>query len=179
MNLEEKTKLRNLIYKGRILDFYNDTITLPNGKEAMREYVDHKGGSGILAIDNQDYVYLVEQFRYPYGEIVMEIPAGKIDDNEDYLSCAIRELQEETGIMAKDIIDLGVIYPSPGYTNEPLHIYVAKHFAQGDSNCDDGEFINLVRISFSEALDMVMSGKIKDSKTCIAILKYNVIKNNA
>ena len=113
MDCREYTKKRNLIYKGRILDLYNDEVELADGSEAMREYVRHSGGSSVIAVDEQDYVYLVEQFRYPYGEMLLEIPAGKLNEGESPYDCALRELKEEVGLSAHNIIDLGVIYPSP------------------------------------------------------------------
>ncbi|MDE5616328.1 MAG: NUDIX hydrolase [Clostridia bacterium] len=114
MDCQEKTKQEKLIYKGRILSLYNDDVILADGSESAREYVHHNGGSGVLAVDKEGYVYLVEQFRYPYREMLLEIPAGKVDKGESAYDCAIRELKEEVGLTAKSLVDLGLIYPSPG-----------------------------------------------------------------
>lgn len=178
MDKTEKTLQQNLIYKGRILDLYNDNIELADGSTSQREYIKHNGGSGVLAIDSDDYIYLVEQYRYPYGELLLEIPAGKVDKNESFAECAVRELQEETGLIAQEIQSLGIVYPSPGYTNEPLHIFLAQGLEQGQANLDEGEIIDVVKILFSDALDMVMQGRIADAKTSIAILKLAVIRSN-
>lgn len=176
MDCEEKIKTKNLIYDGRILQLYNDEITLPNGKEAKREYVNHSGGSGILAVDKDELCYFVEQFRYPYGKMLLEIPAGKLNQGEDRKLCAIRELKEEVGMTSTCIVDLGVIYPTPAYTNEPLSIFLATELTKGDNNLDDGEFLNVVVLPFEKALEMVMNNEIFDSKTIIAILKYAQIR---
>lgn len=172
MDCSEKTKKENLIYKGRILSLYNDEVLLADGSESKREYVHHNGGSSVLAVDKDNYIYLVEQFRYPYRENVLEIPAGKVDVGETSYDCAIRELKEEVGLSAKSLVDLGLIYPSPGYTDEPLHIYLATDFEVGENKLDEHELLNVKRIKFDEALDMVKKNIIKDSKTVVAILRY-------
>ncbi|MDE6475178.1 MAG: NUDIX hydrolase [Clostridia bacterium] len=174
MNCEEKTKKQNLIYKGRILTLYNDEVTLADGSESRREYVHHSGGSSVLAIDQEGFVYLVEQFRYPYREMLLEIPAGKLEVGESAYDCALRELKEEVGLTAESLVDLGVIYPSPGYTDEPLHIFFATSFAVGENKPDEHELINVKRIKFEDALNMVETNQIKDAKTVTAILRYAV-----
>ncbi len=174
MNCEEKTKKQNLIYKGRILSLYNDEVVLADGSESQREYVHHNGGSSVLAVDKDGYVYLVEQFRYPYREMLLEIPAGKLEEGESAYDCAIRELKEEVGLTADSLIDLGLIYPSPGYTDEPLHIFLATEFTVGENHLDDHELLNVKKIKFDEALQMVKSNQIKDAKTVTAILRYAV-----
>lgn len=172
MNCEEKTKKENLIYKGRILELYNDEVSLADGSESMREYVRHNGGCGVLAVDGDGYAYLVEQFRYPYREMLLEIPAGKLEVDEKPYDCAVRELREETGIVANDLIYLGVFYPSPGYTDEPLHIFIAKSFTQGEACLDEHELLNLKKIKLQDALQMVYDNVIRDAKTVIALLRY-------
>ncbi len=179
MDCREYTKKRNLIYKGRILDLYNDEVELADGSEAMREYVRHSGGSSVIAVDEQDYVYLVEQFRYPYGEMLLEIPAGKLNEGESPYDCALRELKEEVGLSAHNIIDLGVIYPSPAYTDEPLHIYYAKDFKVGEYCLDEHELLNVKKVKFDKAVDMVCNNVIKDAKTVTAILKVVLMRTRA
>ena len=177
MDCKETTKKERLIYKGRILELYNDDVSLADGSEAMREYVHHNGGCGVLAVDKDGYIYLVEQFRYPYREMLLEIPAGKVDKGETAYDCAVRELKEEVGLTAVSLTDWGVIYPSPGYTDEPLHIYLATEFEVGENRPDDHELLNIRKIKFSEALEMVNRNEIRDAKTIVAILKYAVTGN--
>ena len=131
MDCKETTKKENLIYKGRILSLYNDEVVLADGSESTREYVHHNGGSSVLAVDKEGYIYLVEQFRYPYREMIFEIPAGKVEKSESAYDCAIRELKEEVGLTARSLTDLGVIYPTPAYTDEPLRIFLATDFEVG------------------------------------------------
>ena len=176
MDCREYTKKRKLIYKGRILSLYNDEVTLADGSESMREYVKHSGGSGVLAVDDEGYIYLVEQFRYPYGEMLLEIPAGKRDGEESPYDCAIRELREEVGLYADSLIDLGLIYPTPAYTDEPLHIFLATKFQVGENSLDDHELLNVRKIKFEDAMQMIEKNEIRDAKTLVSILRYAAMK---
>lgn len=171
MGYEEKEVKANVVYKGKILTLRVDDILTPDGKNAKREYVEHRGGAGILAIDKEGYVYLVKQYRYAYREELLEIPAGKLEEGEPAITTAMRELEEETGLKGK-IEEFGLLYPTPGYTNEPLYIFIATDLETSEQHLDEGEFLDVVRLPFIEAYDMVISGKIKDGKTCFAILKY-------
>ena len=172
MDCKEYTKKQNLIYKGRILSLYNDEVLLADGSESKREYVHHNGGSSVLAVDKEGYIYLVEQYRYPYHEMLLEIPAGKVNIGESSYDCGMRELKEETGLCAKSLKDLGLIYPSPGYTDEPLHIFYTEDFEVGESHLDEHELLNLRRIKLDDALNMIKDNTIRDSKTVVAILRY-------
>ena len=174
MDCEEKTKKQNLIYKGRILSLYNDEVTLADGSESNREYVHHNGGSSALAVDKEGYVYLVEQFRYPYREMLLEIPAGKLEAGESAYDCAMRELKEEVGLTVSSLIDLGLIYPTPAYTDEPLHIFLATDFTIGENHLDEHELLNVKKIKLDDALRMVERNEIRDAKTVTAILRYAV-----
>ena len=144
---------------------------LPNNEKGTREYIEHPGGVGILAINN-GFVYLVEQYRYPFKTDLLEIPAGKLDKNEDPEKAAKRELKEELGLVAKNLVHLGDIYPSVGYTNEIIHLYFTNDFDQEVQNLDSDEFINIKKISLKEFDLIIKNNKIKDAKTIAAYLMY-------
>jgi ADP-ribose pyrophosphatase len=171
LNLDEKTVKENVIYNGRIISLSNDTVELPNGKNASREVVKHPGGVGIVALTEKGEVLLVNQFRYPYKAQILEIPAGKLTPGEDPLECGKRELREETGAAAEEYTSLGRLFPSPGYTNEIIYMYLAKNLSYGEMQLDDDEFLDVIKMPLKEAIDMVMSGELVDSKTQIALLK--------
>lgn len=171
MDLLEKEISANYIYKGKILNLRVDEIELPGGARSKREYVEHRGGAGILAVDKENYVYLVKQYRYAYREAILEIPAGKLEEGEEAIVTASRELKEETGLSGK-IAPFGLLYPTPGYTNEPLYVFLATDLKWGEGKLDEGEFLDVLRIPFDEALAMVKDGRIKDAKTAYAILRY-------
>ncbi len=177
MNLTEKTEKQTYIYKGRIINLRCDDITLPDGNPAKREVVEHPGGVCVLPITDDDEIIFVRQFRYPYSEILLEIPAGKRDSkDEDTLECGKRELREETGASAEKYTFLGELYPSPGYVGEIIYMYMASGLSYGQTQPDEDEFVETVKIPFDKALDMVMSGEIKDAKTQAGILKAAVMR---
>lgn len=178
MNLEEKQLSYDYKFKGRIINLRQDTALLPNGNTAFREVVEHPGGVCVAALTDQDELLFVKQWRYPYGEVTLEIPAGKRDKSgEDPLECGKRELKEETGATAENYIDLCPLYPSPGYVNEVIYCYLATGLDFGEQNPDEDEFLDVLRIPFEKAVEMVLSGEIKDAKTQIAILKVKVLKD--
>lgn len=178
MNLEEKTLDNSVVYDGKILKLVLKDVLLPNGKTAKREVVAHSGGVGVIALTKDDEILLVKQFRSPHEKTVMEIPAGKKEPGEDPLECGKRELLEETGFTAEKFIPLGELYPSPGYCGEIIHLFLATSLNKSNQNLDEDEFLTVLKIPFSEALDMVMSGEICDSKTMVAILKTALLKAN-
>lgn len=171
MKLEEKTLESSLQFDGKILKLKLDKVKLPDGRVASREYVCHNGGAGILPVSNDGKVALVKQFRYPYKEVIYEIPAGKIDSGETPFQTVKRELKEEVGGYSDNIIDLGVIYPSPGYTNEKIYIYLALDVVFEKQQLDDGEFLEVEFFDFDSVLQMINDNIIKDSKTVITMLK--------
>ncbi len=169
MQFKEKTLNKNYIYKGKILNLRKDDIMLPNDKPAIREVVEHSGGSAIFCqLDGK--VLLVKQFRYPYGEELWEIPAGKLNAGETPDQTAIRELEEEGGLKAKKVEKLFDIYPTPAYTNEIIRIYKASEFEIGEIHLDEDEFLKGEWFDLEKAKEMVYNGKIKDAKTIIALL---------
>lgn len=178
MKYEEKCKTKNVVYTGKILNVRRDEVVLPNGRTSVREIVEHRGGVGILPV-RCGRVLLVEQFRYAYGESLLEIPAGKREGEESFEDCGRRELTEETGLVARELVSLGILYPSPGYTGEKIAIYYADEFESGERHLDEDEFVDVKEIPFAEAKEMVLSGRIRDAKTIAAILKYDALKRDS
>ena len=175
MELTEKTLSSETIFDGRILHVRRDTVLLPNGHQSTREVVDHPGGVGILALDDQNRVLIVSQFRYPYEEVLREIPAGKLEYGEDPAEAARRELREEAGAVAGSFQSLGELYPSPGYCGEIIRMYLARELSFGDTDPDEDEFLGLERVPFSQLVEQVLSGEIKDAKTIAAVLKTKLL----
>ena len=175
MELTEKTLSSEKIFDGRILHIRRDTVLLPNGHQSTREVVDHPGGVSVLALDDQNRVLIVSQFRYPYEEVLREIPAGKLEYGEDPAEAAVRELREETGAVAGSFQSLGELYPSPGYCGEIIRMYLARELSFGDTDPDEDEFLGLERVPFSQLVEQVLSGEIKDAKTIAAVLKTKLL----
>ena len=179
MNLTEKQLAKKYVYNGKIINLRVDDALLPNGKTALREVVEHHGGVCVAALTDQDEILLVKQFRYPYMEEILEIPAGKRDSKEEApLECGKRELREETGAVAGEFVFLGELYPTPGYCDEVIYIYAAKNLTFGETDPDDDEFLDVIKMPFNEALERVLSGEIKDAKTQTAVLKLKILKDS-
>ncbi len=177
MNLTEKTIDTKEIFSGRIIHVKEDIVLLPNGKTAGRELVLHSGGVGIIALDDENNVCMVEQYRKPYDEVVLEVPAGKLEAGEDPLDAAKRELSEETGYTAEKFTFLGNCYPSPGYCSEIIHLYLAENLSFVGQHLDPGEFVVVKKIPLTKLVEMVLKNEIKDAKTEICILKADKILN--
>lgn len=171
MALFEKTLSQERIFDGYIIHVHRDTVELPDGSTSFREIVDHHGGVSVLAVDGAGMVSVVRQFRYAYGKELVEIPAGKLEAGEEPLDCALRELSEETGYEAGHIESLGVLYPTPGYCSEVIHLYLATDLRPGKAHLDAGEFLNVEKLSFRELYDRCVSGEINDAKTVAACLR--------
>ena len=171
MDCFEKRIDGELRYKGVIVNVRLDHAELCDGSVVRREVVEHPGGATILPVDDEGYCYCVRQFRYPFGKLMLEAPAGKLEYGEDPRECALRELSEETGFTADEIIYLGPDCSSPGFSTELLHIYMARGLHKGESHPDEGEFLSVEKHHIDELADMVMSGEIDDGKTIIAVLK--------
>lgn len=176
-HLYEKKLSSELIYDGKILKLARDTAMLENGETAYREVVHHSGGVCVLPLDEEKNVLFVKQFRYPFATVLLEIPAGKREPGEDPLACGIRELSEEVGATAEEIIPLGKLYPTVAYDTEIIYMYLARGLSFHNQHLDADEFVDVVKIPLEEAYEMVMRDEIPDSKTQIAILKAWAIVN--
>ena len=171
-NLNEVQTGSEEIFDGVILHVFKDTVQLPNGKPATREVIRHVGAVGVIPITEDGKVIVERQFRYPLNRVVTEIPAGKLDSfTEDRLSAARRELEEETGYIAGEWIELGDYYPTPAYCDERITLYLARDLSQGQRHLDEDEFLNFEAVPLTELVADVMAGRITDGKTQVAVLK--------
>jgi ADP-ribose pyrophosphatase len=175
MDLTEKALSSEYKFEGRIIKLRRDIALLPNGATATREVVEHNGGVCVAALDNDNNVLMVRQFRYPYGEVVLELPAGKLEKGSTPLENGKRELLEETGAVGYSYISLGQVYPTPGYTDEVIHLYACRIRSEGEARPDEGEFLHVERIPFITATEMVLNNQIFDAKTQIAVLKASAL----
>lgn len=176
MNIMEKNIDSQRVFDGIILHIDHLTNELPNGKPAKREVARHVGASAVIPVDEQGNVWLVRQFRAPIDQILLEIPAGKLDyKGEDRLSAAKRELAEETGLTAASWTHLCDTVTTPGFSDELISLYLARDLSSGDSHPDEDEFLNIDRIPLKEAVEMVMRGEISDAKTICAVLMADKI----
>lgn len=169
MDLFEKTISSEIIYEGKIFNLDRLKILLPNGEISERDVIRHNGGVGILAINDDGKILLVEQFRKAIDQVLLEIPAGKIDKGENPEDCALRELEEETGYKAKKIEFLNKIVMAPGFADEFIYLYYASGLYKGVKGGDDDEFINLHEFTLDEVNQMIFDGKILDSKSICGI----------
>ena len=172
MNLSETTVNVNEVFSGRIINVHVDDITLSNGKPGYREVVEHPGGVCIAALTDKNELLFGRQFRYPFKEVTLELPAGKLEKGEEPFVTAQRELKEETGCTGKDWIPMGKMYPSPGILREVDWLFFCR--VDKDSkelHLDDDEFIEPERIPIGKAVEMAMNGEIPDAKTQLMILR--------
>jgi ADP-ribose pyrophosphatase len=158
------------VYKGRLLHLLEDEVRLPDGRPARREYIRHPGAAMMLPFLDDRTVVLVRQYRYPLGRHFLEIPAGKVDAGEDPLAAARRELVEECGYEAREWRRLATIHPCIGYSNEAIELFLARGLAHVGHAPDDGEFLEVVKMDFAEALAKVREGEITDQKTVVGLL---------
>lgn len=170
MQLKEQTIDSKVVFDGKLVKLRVDTVKLPDGREATREIVVHRGAVAMVPLLDHDKVVMVRQYRQAAGEILLEIPAGTSEPGEEPDACANRELQEETGYKAGKITRLFSSYLAPGYSSEMLHTYLAEDLIKAESQTDEDEFVEVVEISISEAVDLIRTGGIKDAKTICGIL---------
>ncbi len=171
MDLNEKTVKSEHIYPGKVVDLWVDTVILPDGKEATREVINHPGGVCVLAVDENSNVLTVRQYRKAIDGVMVEIPAGKLEYGENVEEAAIRELREETGMIAGSMVYLGYFHPTPAYCREKIHMYFAENLKETKTDLDDDEFVEASRIPFAELYKRVLNNEITDGKTLLAVLK--------
>jgi ADP-ribose pyrophosphatase len=175
--LAEKQTDRKDIYDGKILHVVLDNVLLPNGNTTKREVVLHNGAVCIVPITSDNKIIMERQFRYPFNEVIWEIPAGKIDKGEtDPIGAAMRELREETGYVAKELIPIGEYYSSPAILSEKIYMYAAIDLCKGEQELDEDEFLDVERVPLEKLYSMVMAGEIADAKTQICVLKVASLK---
>lgn len=171
MELEEKKLSSEEIFDGVAIHLFRDEILLPNGNKGVREVIRHPGAVCVIPVTEDGDVIFVNQFRYAFNKVTLEVPAGKLEKGEDPLEAAMRELSEETGLSAKNVVYLGELYTTPALIDEVIHMYLATDLVEGKQHLDEDEFINTLRMPLSKAVQKVMNGEIKDAKTQTILLK--------
>lgn len=171
MTFEEKTISSEMIYKGAILNLRKDKVEVINGGTSYREIVEHRGGVAVVALKDDGKVIMVKQFRKPIERVILEIPAGKIEEDEDPEKTAIRELKEETGYTPGKTEFLGKIYPSVGYSKEALYLYLCTELTEGETEFDENEAIDTLEMDLDDLFSMAVKGELEDGKTVVAIMQ--------
>lgn len=167
--LAESELKSEVVFRGKLLDVRRDLVRLPDGREATREYIRHPGAVVIVAVLPDGRLLFERQFRYPLRRVFIELPAGKIDADEDILECARRELREETGFEADEWRHLGVMHPCIGYSDERIEIFLARGLHHVGASLDDGEFLELLMLDPDESERAIRAGEITDGKSIAAL----------
>lgn len=176
-HLIESPLASKLIYDGKIVHLYQDTVSLPDGTPAIREVIRHVGAVCVVPLTDEGEVVCVRQFRYPHAKVLLEIPAGKLDSKEeDRPSAALRELREETGALCQTLTPLGQLLTTPAFVDEVIDMYLAEGLTFGDRDLDEDEFLDVVRIPLEKLVDMILQGDVTDAKTQAAVLKMWALK---
>ena len=171
MYSKEKTVASKQVYDGVVVKLFSDDVELDNGYKAVREVIHHPGGVCVAAVDEEENVYMVRQFRYPFGEVLTELPAGKLEYGEDPETCGRRELEEEAGAIAESFEYLGCLYPTVAYDTEKIHMYLATGLSFSSQHLDEGEFLDVQKMPLKQAYEMALSGQLPDAKTQLAVIK--------
>lgn len=169
MDLTEKTLSSETIFRGKIINVRVDRVSLPNGKESTREIVEHRGAVAVVAIDAEENIIMVRQYRKPLEIETLEIPAGTLEANEDPQECAMRELEEEAKVRAAKWSKILSYYSAAGFCNELLHLYMAEDLSDGFAHTDEDEFVEVVRMPLKDAYEYIFAGRIVDGKSIIGI----------
>lgn len=173
MSIKKESKTSGeIVFSGNILKLHRDEVEFPDKQKSVREVVEHSGGVSVIAENDEGKVILIRQYRYPVDEVIYEIPAGKLEEDEEVAECALRELREETGYQAEKIEEIFRFYPTPGYSTETIYIFKAENLEYVGRELDEGEYIEVVPTSREELKELYKKGAIKDSKTLIAVMHY-------
>lgn len=163
------------IFSGRVVNLKVDQIRLPNGHTSVREVIEHPGGVTVAALTEQNELLMVRQFRYPFQNVLLELPAGKLEPGEDPLEAAKREQMEETGTSADVYISLGGSYATPAYCTEQIYLWACRITSMGEQHLDPDEFLEVEAVPLERAVELVLTNQIPDAKTQIGILKTYVL----
>jgi len=169
-DLTEKLISSNIIYRGKILNLRVDTVKLPDGQTGKREIVEHAGAVIIVPVSQEGKLLLVRQYRHAVGRTTLELPAGNVEPGETLESSALRELQEETGYTAKELVKLFSFFSTPGFSSEELHVFLASGLTPSKQNPDDDEFVEVISVPWKKAMQMVWSGEICDAASVAGII---------
>lgn len=162
---------RTTIHSGRVVNLSVDRVRLPNSAEVNLEIVSHPGAAAMVPVDEKGWIYLIRQYRYAAGGFIYEVPAGKLDHEEDPADCARRELVEEIGMRAEKLVSMGWIWTSPGFSNEKIHLYLALNLRPDIQALEENEVLTIQRMDFDTAVEMAEKGEITDSKTICALFR--------
>ena len=179
MDLTEKKIDGRVMYDGNFITVCKDNVLLPDGSTSTREYITHPGAVAVLALLDNGKLVMERQYRYPLHREFIELPAGKIDDQEHILDCAKRELLEETGYVAREWIHLTTAWPCIGYADERMEYFLARGLTHEGRRLDDGEFLEVFELSLEEALEWVRAGRINDSKTIVGLFWLDKVLNGS
>ncbi|MDX8359728.1 MULTISPECIES: NUDIX hydrolase [Bacillaceae] len=170
-HLKEKTIKKNKLFTGKIIDLYVEDVELPNGKTSKREIVKHPGAVAVIAVTSENKIVMVQQYRKPLERVLVEIPAGKLEQGEEPIETAKRELEEETGYTAHKLTHLTSFYTSPGFADELVHLYVAEGLIKLEikAQLDEDEFVDVIELTLDEALAYMSEKRIYDAKTAYAV----------
>ncbi len=172
MHKFNRTK-RELAFKGRIVDFYSDTIEIDNNRQVVFDFIDHKGAAALIPVDKDGHILMVRQYRNAIDSYTLEIPAGGLNPGEDFLTCAIRECEEEIGYKPNNVQHLIDLHTTVAFSNEMIKVYYSTDLTKSNQNLDEDEYVNIERHSLHNLILMIYEGKITDSKTISALLAYN------
>ncbi len=175
MDLTERKISGETVFEGRVFSVERDIIE-QDGRRAVREVVRHPGGVAALAIDADNNVVMVRQYRYAAGRVLLELPAGRLEPHEDFLAAGARELSEETGYHAERVTPFGQMIPTGGYDSEVIYLCLAEGLTKGETHPDDGEVVCTELVPLERAVEMALNGEIEDGKTIVGLLKYALLR---